>query len=562
MFNLRNSEQVSYDELARQQVLYNFIINNNRFPQTKLEFEIAAIVGHKSIDPITVEKLKQLPDLKKELSSSTTKLTVQFIQRYYEQIKRIGLLNSMVFQLHVPLNIQKPTESCVNVEAVRALTKRSITIRPANNVTLRTFETHMFGNLGKEKYTDQLQFPGYVYINTQRYIKIVPFIENDWRPMLMELIEIFEFDLELTFSLFEQDEITYNNIVYDVRIIPKYDVRRLTTVCNVDNVYDQRMNSINYRNALTINSTTVIDQDHIDIFKIFPFKNSHYINGEDGSIHYMDVPSPTCVQTKYTCGNICNTNELNSILTSVIQYEKFDDLLSLAVHSDDLQIQGIALLALNLMQGPTLELMGFTIKLPYMQDVMSWIKLSCDNTKILLPILKVAIEESILIRYITFIQTIATMATNCKQVSFMCSPFIIPACFYQPLLDRLTAPTERFVLTTLLCQNYPNYSYIQYRDRIEASSHFEQNASTESPHQSLGQLYNDFLKRTPVIMSTEKIYQNLVEPNCYYDCSIENCPELYEPVDPQLKELIATGKTTLTYEQNVAYVALLIHKIK
>lgn len=528
MFTYRKSNYINSDEIFRQRLLYNLILGINKQPNSVLEKKMAVLLNHKSINPIIVEKLKRIDDLNDNLE---------------EKLKTIKVSFDMKFKLHIPKIFKKQ-------QSPEKLPFRSISNTNLQNNSLHKFETILFNNMGEEPYLDYYQFPSYLYLNTQYYLNKVPFINNDWRPLLLKLIELFNFDMYFTRMLFYQDRLIYKGNVYDIKIIPKFDINKLKPIYQID--LKPNHETIAYRNSLQITNNLKIDSNYKDIFKTFPFKDSHYIDN-DGIAHYLDISYPKSKHTVFSIYNICNTNELESALTNIIQYENIEDLIALAVHSNDLQLQGIALLALNLKQGPILNVFNYKIRLPFMNDVLRWVKLSCNNKKIILPnINKELVCNVKLLRYVNFIKDIASNSTNRKEISFQCSSYIIPVHMYQSIINLLTTDLERYILLTFIIQQYPQYAYYRFYKLLNPEF------NVTKTNIDLNQ-YNEFVKHTPIILNSIQISDELVEKNDdYYDCDIDNCFELYEPINNQLQELVKTGDTVLNYEQNLAFISLML----
>lgn len=410
MFRLR-SEVLQEKQFQRQKRLLKIILSKSAPLSNAFDYKIAAILHHPLINPITVAKLAAADNL--DLEKLEEPLSAQTKSAIKDALQKITVNNSMRFQLFVPRNFK------INNDENRILSFKGIGLinEEQLNTSLDNFEAIYFENFVSERYLFEENFPFYVYLNTKFYMEKVPSIPNDWRPLLLELIEALDFNNYFVKLLFYHDFCTVHEVLYSTKCIPKYDVFNLKPAVFKTAALEKKNASISFWNNLKINSeTSNVPPEHLDIFKIFPFKDGYFISA-DGRFHYLDVFRPDNQRAKLLMSEVCNSANINASIYNVAKTESVEDLLACAIYAENLQVQAIALLALNISSGPILSVQQHKIELPFTTDVFSWVKFVCTNKKLLFPPKDLKPFQK---DYLELIQHISRTVSTKTQAAFAC----------------------------------------------------------------------------------------------------------------------------------------------
>lgn len=573
IFTLRSENDrktLTNAQLKRQQKLLQFIRNPDLRPETRNESVQLAILNNSNLlDAVTVAIIyKSLNLFKKNfkfhLGQAPSAVEISEIKRY---LSKYDVTNLTCFPLTNYYNIKMD-----RFAPVRNFSKIKFDTAPLSRFTTFDFERALFGNNVKVRANERVNISKYLYMNLQNYLTQDGKISSseldkspppppsslpqpyggdgakNWRFKILKFIELFDFNDKFTVAMFKFDKIMYKGVQYDVSFVPKYDLTKLQLQLvngrDLGEIYTGPFIRF-YDNEFKPNTTTyaTILPAQRSIFKIFPFKSGYFVDFGTGIVHrVLDVARVSNASTNAYISNTCDVGNLEESIASLARILSFDEVFSAAVYSENLKRQAIALLILRHKNNGGHLIINETIvfPLPQLNDILGWVKWTIEKPKIVLPI---PFRTANTPMYINLIRDLSLASMTKIDVAFYCSNFFVPCCEFKTIFDALANDSEKYVLLTLVLQQFPNADIYRYREQLQPTFHFsEMSAATFRQRESK---YENFIKRTPHLVqsehNTDRNYDNmrLVDANSeMLYCTPLNCPERYKFHDDRLNALI------------------------
>nr|WOJ45340.1 GrBNV_gp76-like protein [Apis mellifera nudivirus] len=555
MFEARD-EIADNDELERQGVIQNIIFGHT--PTTFLEKKAASIIRHSRIDFILSAKILQNLDAIVELyDNEEVRLyeyaTKQAIRDYIEKLGPLHLTTDDILQL--------PCKS-------KILTLRPEPLRPLNYTfeldeshesNIIEFERLMFNNRVNFQYYTGTSFASYLYQNLLHVLNVqdpeVLVDSNDWRAKFLLLLYYTNFNEYIATNAFYQNKVTLvaTGQVYDTSFVPKYDVKSLQPLVELQNRTDNEQSMINYYYTVKIEDITLVPDQFIGIFLVFPFKRGYYVQ-PNGRVVYPNVPQPKLRSTQLLIDRICDNSHIEEALDELARTIELSEVIGYALYADTLLKQGIALLILRRMTGNTIRIGGYHIALPTDTDILSWTRVSCTRHRLILPPYYKSRNAE---RSLALVQDIADMCVSEIGAVFICSAYRLLELDLHYVFKNLKSDAEQFVFYTLLLQEYQSPAVQRLRKNLQPKfghniyadiEYFTKNARPYVDNTIVDRV-NSFSE--PIVRPTDM-------RSDLNACPPYTCPELYRFTDEQLATLARIGDCELNREQLAAFIALCV----
>jgi hypothetical protein len=492
--------------------------------------KIAILNGTSHVRPAKVYKiLNVLPQIK-QIVKTHEQLADPEIQE-----KIISLMNTVFFKPGDVLYLLPKREIRIFTaeNKVSRQSTRSHYFESVSSIetSLFTFEQMMFNNCVQFKYHHGTSFSNYVFQNLMNNLPdiSVPDLQFNptWQAKTANIINFVNFDDETVKEMFYSNNVTYNGMSLDTSFVPKYDVRSLqSTRIFKPRPFDTEM--LRYRALLNPKLVTRVPKEYLSIFTTFPFVANHYVDSFNGEITYLDILPPRPEETKLFITKACSLGGIESTLYDNLNLN-VDAAVAVAAHATQLHHQANALLVLrNLLQSDVLQIRNRRIRLPTVNEIISWISLNCESEKLLLPVYHFTrtINEKI-----ELIRNIAQSCVSSIGCAFLCSGFHLVAIETRAVFDRLTSDTERYVFCTLLLQSFDLPHVRRYRDSLK-DLQFGTLVETDMTR------YRRKTNRT--IRTKEKLIlvNDVVIQNAYCNLQKRICLDLYEFTNPKLAAFV------------------------
>lgn len=539
------------DELYRQNKVWDFLNNFDKPIKSVFDCKIVSILNNSNhLDPIRISKINTNIKLLTDEYNFESKLTSSEKSYILDLINDTTIESLLNFSLPIKTKISK---HLTNPKIHDNFEFQTILL---SDTSLFKFETLLFDNNVLVSYNKNESFSKYLYKNLLHYFNVSSLDEldsfsEDWRIKLLKLIRLFNFNNFIVTNLFYENTIKFNEEVFDVSFVPKYDVNSINPKYLPEKEVFNRKN-INYYETFNPKHTEIIPTEYRILFKTFPFKNGFYINHKSGQIKYIDYPTNKNESTKYYISDICNIKNIDYALSSVAEILSTKELMSFIIYSSDLKHQGLALMILRIKIGSIWKMDNlFTITLPWLNDVFGWCKIACNNDKIILPLNNPVSERTR--NYIKLIKHIEDVAENKLDVSFLCSGYLIPPYESKSIFDSLTTDCQKYIFSILLLQEYHTndlYEYIlQLNPEFHSIKEFDFNE------------YEHLMKRSSISVTDDNSNIKLLESgNEMFICSPLNCMEKYRFTDDRLNQLVLDPfHIELNSIETCRYISLLLN---
>lgn len=547
MFSTRTNFATN-DEINRQQRIQDVILFGKR-PTTLLEKKAAAISGHPTINPIIQAKIaKTLPTILKLVLHDKNNLNVikQQIKNYLRTVK---LRKGDVIRLNRNLPILTLQPEIIPEYNVL------LDVVPSVSVNILEFEYLCFNNRTLYRYLTDTSFAAYLFQNILYSLNVqtVKQLEgnNAWQARLALLLDRTDFNDYVAKTVFYTDEIQYMGVVYDCKFVPKYDVNNLITQESInEHITDYSL--INYYYSLDVRRVKQVPLKNIGIFLTFPFKDGHYIQ-PSGKIVYLNKFTDIKKSVRLTISELCNMSDIEFAIESAARTLTLDDVTYHAIYAKTLLEQAIALMIIRRLIGDILTLDTYRIQIPTELNILSWTKLACSNSKIILPPNYKSKDTPM---YVGLIQDIAQSCNSKLGAAMLCSSFYIPEINISNVYDTLTTDAEKYILFTIILQDYTISMYYVARQRLNPI--FGRSAIDLSKYPKFTRQYND----TTVSDRLDSLTEPLLAPTDINSgvsiCPPYKCMEMYEFTNPQLNDLVKFGDTEMDEHQIANFIALLV----
>lgn len=550
MFSTR-TEFATNDELIRQTEVTDVVLYGKK-PTTFIMKKAAAIYGHRNINIIGRAKIIQSLD-----HILTFIATDDDLKNEKNQERIRNYLKSVNIEIGTPILLPKK---------LSIFTLQPEPIPPFNTildttevslVNIGEFEYLCFKNQIRFRYLKDSSFASYLYQNLLNYLNASSsdeLIGNEmWQAQLALFIERTDFNEYAAMQAFYDNEVSYRGIIYDTSFVPKYDVKNLDPQDPINpKTSDNRM--INYYYSLNERREHLVPINMIGIFLTFPFKNGHYIRPTGEIIHLKLKTYNTLQSSRITISNLCDMYDIESAIESAARSIPLDDAIYHAVYSKNLKEQSIALLILRRLVGDVLTIGEERITIPSEINVLSWSKKACAKTALAMPIF---IEDKSHRFYLEMIQDIAASCGNKLTAALMCHKYFIPEINISQVYSLLTTDAEKYILFTLILQDYRMDAYYSALKRLDPK--FGKSTIDLSKYGQNNRLYSDTLITDRLDTMSEPLLLPSDINSGVNVCNPYSCLEMYEFTDPQLRELVNTGDTSLDNGQLSNFIALMVY---
>lgn len=541
------------DELLRQKNVCSVILQG-KLPTTYLEKNAAALIGHKTIDPLVQARVYS------SLNRITTLLTSKHdLEKpvVLERVREIVRNTRLTPKDRVRITC-KPPVLTLHPDKIET-SSGSLDTETSTNANLTEFEYLCFRNNIRYRYMVNTNFATYMYQNLLHYLQIESNVTksleacNDvWQSRLATLIATTDFDVNVVMAAFYRNTVEYDGAMYDTSFVPKYDVKAIQPQESIDfNLNDGEL--VEYYNALDERSAHTVPDNKMAIFLTFPFKNGHHIR-PNGKIVYLNIDTYRCRRSaKLVIQELCSLFDIETAVDSAARLVSLDNAIYYAVYAENLKQQAMALLILRRLVGDTVTIDTYTIDIPSELNVLSWLRLSCSNTNIVLPPIR---ESKSLNNSLVLIRDIANSCFSQLGASILCSSFCIPEIDMGALYTLLETDAQKYVFFTFVLQEYPLHMYLNARRQLDPA--FGNNSIDLSAHVKCKRSYSNTTIGERLDMLSEPLLKPSDVNNEVTLCNPYKCTEIYEFSDPQLNGLVRTGDVQLNDVQLSNFIALFV----
>lgn len=540
MFKLREEiNKTQLLEILRQKQIYHFL-NSNLQAKHSFEKLTASILNLPIYDVSFVSNIYHNFPLNEIQNFNEEEILTKYESKLREISKMpVNLKQTTIFPLQFMIN-----DNFKLKENILTINKTSVMS------SLYEFEKMIFNNEILYEFITLKTFSYYLYKNLTNFIKNHP-TNSEFQQKMLEVLTEIGNDNELSMEMFGSNTIKFYGKPIDVSFIPNYPIKKLYNPILSVNLIEQtdKIKILKYIEEINLDTIDLIPSEFINFFKIFPFKKGIYIK-PNGTKLYLYTPFPKNQTVENTLIAICNTNELNTAIYSLSSNESVNDLITYAVHTDNFTHQGIVLLALRKILGNYLFLENQQIFLPFMKDVLSWIKLKCEQTdQIFLP--KKNIEQNVDL-YVSLIQKISRQAMSKIDVSFLISKYFIPEIYLRTVFEKLTNDLEKYIFCSFILQNYNKYSIQKFQNQLSVKFPQTSNQFQEDEFKSME-------SKLTVLKTNSQKFIDLVNVNdLNKKISFIESFRLYEFSNVQLNQLCKFNTTQLTNWQKAIFLSLLV----
>lgn len=557
MFKLRESLATD-DELRRQNIILRVLFRNVE-PITLLEKKAAAIVRHPRIDPLLVSKTaKILPDVLQLLQRESDLLEPEFRNRILEMLNATewspedGVLVPCKQQVYVsPVTLNSQHDSDVSIH---------LPLAEISRVSLVDFEEFAFNSKTLYKYYENTSFASYLFQNliysqnlmANKELNVLhDRTDLNWQTRLASLLYLTNVNESVAANAFYQDTVVYDKLEYDTSFVPKYDVRSIQPLTEiVPSATEQEM--INYYYSFDPSETKLVPKQYLSIFLSFPFKSGYYVH-PNGSITFANLPRLNRYSLVNTFVRICDISDIEAAIENVARRVTMEDALSYAAYAKTLTAQGVALMVLKRVIGRNdtlyLPTISTYLRLNDELNMLAWMNFSCKRGRVLLP---VAYRTPTGDQSLSLVRDIARSCASKLGAAILCSTYYLPELDINHVHANLQNDAERYVLYTLVLQQYSNAMFHAARNALRPI--FGQSDKVDLSRY-------DVSSRNYVTAIPRKDYRAIMfgaDARAPLNCVSERCMDDFEFTDPQLNALTRDDEVPLTDQQTAAYIASVI----
>lgn len=553
MFKLRDTLPTD-DEIRRQNIIIRVVFGRAN-PLTSLEKKAAAVIGRSSADPLIVAKtLKNLPEILSFVNSDADLLEINVRNRINELVKSTRLS----YADPVWLPAKPPVFVSPNALTVADSTPRpfpDVGVSAISRVSLQDFETFAFNSKILYKYYKNTSFASYLFqnliysqnlVNSKKLDTLWDDESRNWQSRLASLLYVTNANEQVATDAFYSDVVVYGEVSYNVDFVPSYDVRSIQPLSKiVPSATEQEM--INYYYSFDPSKVKIVPKRYIGIFLSFPFRAGYHIR-PDGTVLFSNLPTIDRHSIASTFTRVCDITDIEAAIENIARRVTLNDALSYAAYAKTLTAQGIALMVVRrIVSNDIVYVPSIQTKL-HLDDeynMLSWMTFSCKRGQILLPVWYKSPTGD---KNIALVRDIARSCRTKLGATVICSTYYISEVDINYVYTYLTNDAERYVLYTLVLQQYANAAYFAARNALRpkfGTATVDLSAYTVSERSSAPMLahedYQNAMFEDPLI----------VPASCFDD----DCMDNYEFTDPQLRQLTLDDDVELTERQLSEYIA-------
>lgn len=540
--DLPSDAQISRQNNIAQVVLYGVQ------PTTYLQIKAASIVGSAHIDVIkhalVLDNLNQILD-EILIGDYNNIREIEAKKRVRQLLQCANITEVSTFILPQKLPILAETPATIPYYPHES---ELIDLSYAN---LGEFEHMCFNSNTLYQYYNVDEFASYIYHNILHSLNATKGVSqletlDVWQAKLALLIYHTEFNNCVARKAFYDNYVKFKGMVYDTSFVPKYDVNHLAPQYKLTDK-GKRLNNdaeyIQYYQQLDPQRVRQVPMSRIGIFLVFPFKNGHYV-APDGRIHYVgdSVSSQGSRKSvQLLMQNMCTLNDLEASIESAARMMSVSDATYQALYAANLQVLAVALMVLRRQLGNAITLKDFTIALPTELNILSWLRLTCDQTRILLPPRYKCYSHDIVC--VDLIRDIAQSCYNELGACLMAASFVMPEILYNSVHAELRTSAELYVFYTLILQSYPHAMYLIARNSLKNITFGSNTTVNFSKYRKeVRRYYDNTIGERLDNMTEALVLPSAINSNDQNEnkCKYSSCPALYEFANDQLRTLVDT----------------------
>lgn len=502
------------------------------FAMTGLEDSVAQYLTDTNILQLTDVQLVELIQQGAKMKNQSSTIT-DAIDSAYRELTDKPIVQ---YQLQVQRPVCAPNVSDYNPLALQFQIAQHGTF----DIAISEFERFAFDNRVKYSlYTDS-SFASYFYHNTLHafgYDADNLETDNRWQAKLCRYIVLTNFSNLFAIQAFEKDSITYDGTTYNTVFVPKFPVMEIqrqrhhyeeiatkAELCSSQfckNISESSKKTLfEYRNALNVRATNTIPEQYRLLFRVFPFKDNHWINYRNGQIQLLPLPkldTPVPVSLEHSLQLMLSLYNVDAIADECSRDNEYNHVLNFASSTDNLALQGMALIVLRLMTGNRIVVDEHThIELPFKNEIFAMLKMYCktnrcgdivqspnaDPATLLFPLESkyLLLNPKLIDHNVVLIKMIADVALSSLHCAYLCSNYTIPETMYGTLFRKISTAEEVYAFLTICIQDTGKVMFREYRSRLDVKwiKAFE-------PTVTQDQLFSDFTPNARTAMPYDDI---------------------------------------------------------
>lgn len=467
-----------------QEQINNFISildvaqDNVILPFDTLSLKAAAIFNHSAIDPlISAKVLKKLDRIVGPLVTADDSLKDENI---LDNIRAI--VDSTTLESGDVVLLPGKDKQILYKPKPQPMHYFSVFHQITDSSAKKIFEHLYFDDVVVTPYTTNTTLSRYIVENLEYSYSLR---KVEWKKQLADFIKnVLYYDDILLPLLFVQDKITINSITYDVSDVPKFpQIHNLypcvldtyTTINNVRASNVKKLEMTSYYAMLDVRTAILIKPEMLEMFKIFPFKDDHFIDVVKNKIIYLNYKIAVPPLVQFILDDIVRKcmHSMDHILEKLQDLPKnvaYEELLSYTIHTKLLETQAIGLLALRYLFGPILRIKSINIKIPIasVNILLSYLPLCAKTIEVPTVLLPhhINAEELDVSYYSLFISDIVSSANNYINAAFICASYYIPELFLYDVYKNATTNEEKYVILSVILSQQSNNNIYSIRESL------------------------------------------------------------------------------------------------
>lgn len=410
-------------------------------PTTLLGWKTAAIGGADHSDYLLLAKVRlQLPEWLADVRIDPVGkflLAADMRDRLRSQLEQRPIKLSEGDTIRLPLKMERP----VLYPRVAAIYNGPpLELVPVDPVSLAEFESMCFENRIAARYLDANDFPHYLFTNLMYSLGASQMTDlagkqHQWQARLAALLNQTKCCPQIAVNVFYRDTVQWNGVSYEADFVPKYNVLQLRPHSSeMSTVTDETARQ--YRKTLDVRKVRIVPEPYRAIFRAFPFKDGHLIDGDTGKITQLGrIGCPQLMSNlrQLLMGTTCDPSRLEDAADDLAGRVDPSDVLDFAVTEAETETEHVlALMTLRRMHGPVVRVGALQATLPTDQMLMSWVNRYQPCSKlspreVLPPMFDRATVEPIAQNFYALIRDIAACCGNKLGASIVCGAYAIPA---------------------------------------------------------------------------------------------------------------------------------------
>lgn len=537
--------------LQRQRTVWSVVRGDTPDPASPLQAKAAAVCGHRAIDPLVCAKVYK--SLDRILRASSTEAKSRLLDGV-----ALGVGDWVRLPVRPPIVPYLPDPPSAY--------DFKLPVRRSYRVSLYDFERMAFEHRGVYQFYEGVSFAAYFYQNA---VYAFPGDDDRWQSRLLRVIRQTNFCAAVCTAAFYEDTVVYRGDAYDTSFVPNYDVNALAPLARIGceprcRGCTTETRALAYRAALDVRRVRRVPPEYARLFAAFPFKDGHHIR-PDGTVRFLDVDrSRRATRTANVLQN-CDPSD-DGDLADAARTLRLEDVFYYALHVDRLESQGTAMLVLRRMIGNTFAVDGVRITLPFRGEVLEWCSSAPFRHEPSLLLLPEGVVDGGRHRdtaeAIALVRDIAVAARSKLAAAYTCSRYHLMECHYRAVYEATRTDAQRYVVLTLVMQQYDLNAYRRYRDRAlrpvfpdddDASGGGGGHRAYTRPLDPSATIQDRLDASTQRLITPVEV-SAVVRPVLDPIGNMETC----EFADPQLAALVEHGDVELTRSQTAAYVTLFL----